>query len=99
MLRLTGAAKTTKKVEGGYFDKLDSAIYILFRQEREKGCQVSGPILLEKLLEKTFRVTEGYSEHQIFDCDETGLYFRMLPGHTLESVHKRQGDNKCLCKH
>ena len=137
-LGLTGAAKTAKKVKGGYFDKLDSALYIWFRQEREKGCPVTGPILLEKASEfhrliygehsKPFLassgfqwrfcgrfglrnlkicgeklssdsssaeqfvnefsgITEGYSEHQIFNCDETGLYFRMLPGHTLASVH------------
>ena len=48
-LGLTGADKTVKRVEGGYFDKLDSALYIWFRQEREKGCPVTGPILLEKV--------------------------------------------------
>ena len=47
-LGLSGAAKMAKKVEGGVFDKLDSALYIWFRQEREKGCPVTGPILLEK---------------------------------------------------
>ena len=50
-LGLIGAAKTAKKVEGGVFDKLDSALYIWFRQEREKGCPVTGPILLEKASE------------------------------------------------
>ncbi len=43
-------------------------------------------------------ITEDFSEHQIFNCDETGLYFRMLPGYTLTSLHnqllgKKQGDN------
>ena len=32
-------------------------------------------------------IIKGYSEHQIFYCDETGLYFKMLPEHTLASVH------------
>ena len=50
-LGLTGAARTAKKVRGGCFDKLDSALYIWFRQEREKGCPVTGPILLEKASE------------------------------------------------
>ena len=50
-LGLSGAAKTAKKVKGGVFDKLDSALYILFRQEREKGCPATGPILLEKASE------------------------------------------------
>ena len=144
-LGLSGAAKTAKKVEGGVFDKLDSALYIWFRQEREKGCPVTGPILLEKASElhrliygehsRPFSastgfqwrfcrrfglrnlkicgeklssdssaankfinefsvITEGYSEHQIFNCDETGLYFRMLPGYTLTSVHNRPDGTK-----
>ena len=45
-LSLSGSAKTAKKVEGGVFDKLDSALYFWFRQEREKGCPVTRPILL-----------------------------------------------------
>ena len=39
-------------------------------------------------------ITEGYSKHQIFNCDETGLYFRMLPGHTLASVNDRPDGTK-----
>ena len=39
-------------------------------------------------------ITEGYSEHQVFNCDETGLYFRMLPGHTLASVNDRPDGTK-----
>ena len=58
-----------------------------------------------KFINKFSVITKGYSEHQIFNCDETGLYFRILPGYTLTLVHnrpdgtkknKRQGDNKCL---
>ena len=50
-LGLRVAAKTAKIVEGNVFDKLNSALYIWFRQEREKGCTVTGPILLEKASE------------------------------------------------
>ena len=34
-------------------------------------------------------ITQGYSEYRNFNCDETGFYFRMLPGHTLASVYDR----------
>ena len=34
-------------------------------------------------------LTEGYSKHQIFNCDETRLYLRILPGFTLAPVHNR----------
>ena len=50
-LGLSEATKTAKKVAGGVFDKLDSALYIWFRQEREKGCSVTGPKLVEKASE------------------------------------------------
>ena len=50
-LRLSGAAKTAKKVEGGVIDELDSTLYNWLRQESEKGCPVTGPILLEKASE------------------------------------------------
>ena len=37
---------------------------------------------------KSFRnLTQGYSEDQLFNADETGLYFRMLPKRTLVSIH------------
>ena len=39
-------------------------------------------------------MTEGYSNDQLFNCDETGLYFKMLPGHTLASVHNRPDGTK-----
>ena len=48
-LGLSVAAKTAKKVEGGVFDRLESALFIWFRHEREKGCPVIGPILLENV--------------------------------------------------
>lgn len=32
-------------------------------------------------------IIEGYSLDQVFNCDETGLYYKMLPGRTLTTVH------------
>jgi len=43
----------------------------------------------EIFINEFISITEGYSEHQIFNCDETGLYFKMLPGHALASVNDR----------
>ena len=37
----------------------------------------------EQFINEFIGITEGYSEHQIFSCNETGLYFKMLRGHTL----------------
>jgi len=144
-LGIPGEVKTTKAIENGSFDKLDSALYIWFRQQREKGCPVTGPILMKKASEirrliygesskpcvvsSGFQwrfcgrfvlrkltlsgeklsshslsaeqfingfsaMTEGYSAYQIFNCDETGLYFKMLPGHTLASVHNQPDGTK-----
>ena len=33
------------------------------------------------------QLTEGYSHDQIFNCDETSLFFKMLPSRTLAGVH------------
>ena len=33
------------------------------------------------------KLTDGYSLYQISNCDETGLYYKMLPGCTLTTIH------------
>ena len=47
-LGISKAVKTSKAIKVGMFDKLDQALYLWFRQLREKGSPVTGPILLEK---------------------------------------------------
>ena len=135
---ISKSTKTVKSMKTGMFAKLDDALYIWFRQQREKGVPITGPILLEKASEfhsllypetperftastgfqwrfcqrygiKSLSIageklsadlisadefvnsfaglTEGYSADQIFNCDETGLYYKMLPGKTLATVH------------
>ena len=137
-LGISNSLKATKTMKGGMYPKLDSALYLRFRQQREKGIPVTGPILLEKATDfhklfyagipsqfnasygfqwrfckrfgiKTLAVagekvsadvisadefvssfkdlTNGYSLDQIFNCDETGLYYKMLPGRTLTTAH------------
>ena len=128
---------------GGY-QKLDEALYIWFRQQREKGLPVTGPILSEKAkilfpliysdvdnksftassgflwrfcrrhglkelsvqgekasadvtaatiyLEEFPSLIEGYTKDQVFNCDETGLYYRLLPQKTLASVFETRAD-------
>ena len=72
-LGLRGAAKTAKIVEGNVFDKLNSALYIWFRQEREKVCTVTGPILLEKASEFHRLI---YGEHSRPFSASTGFQWR-----------------------
>ena len=50
-LGIPGAVKTCKAIKNGGFDKLDSELYIWFRQQREKGCPETGPILMGKASE------------------------------------------------
>ena len=40
--------KKAKTMKIGEYQKLDEALYIWFRQQREKGMPVTGPILTEK---------------------------------------------------
>ena len=123
----------------------DHKLYLWFRQQREKGIQVTGPILLEKATEfhkllcadsttqlnasygfqwrfcKRFGIknlsisgekesvdvisadecvssfnelTNNYSLHQIFNCNETGLYYKILPGRTLTTTHNDPSGTK-----
>ena len=50
-LGIPGMIKTCKAIKNGGFDKLDSALYIWFRQQSGKGCSVTGPILMGKASE------------------------------------------------
>ena len=72
-LELSEATKTAKKVAGGVFDKLDNALYIWFRQEREKGCSVTGPKLVEKASELHRLI---YGEHSRPFLASTGFQWR-----------------------
>ena len=47
-LGISNSLKTTKTMKWGMYQKLDSALYLWLRQQREKGILVAGPILLEK---------------------------------------------------
>ena len=39
-------------------------------------------------------LTNGYSLDQIYNCDETGLYFKMLPGRTMVTVNDEPAGGK-----
>ena len=50
-LGISKSAKATKTMNVEMYHKLDSALYLWFRQQREKGIPVTGPIFLEKATE------------------------------------------------
>ena len=144
-LGISSVLKTAKQIKSGSFDKLDQALYIWLRQQREKGSPITGPVLMEKAVEfhhliygessqpfiassgfqwrfckrfgirnlsicgeklssNTFAAEQfveefpsminGYSLDQVFNCDETGLYYKMLPGSTLATVHEAPSGTK-----
>ena len=45
------SVKDTKAMKGGMFDTMNNALYVWFRQQREKGVPMTGPILFEKASE------------------------------------------------
>ena len=128
-------------MKGGMYQKLDSALYLWFQQQHEKGIPVMGPILLEKATElhkllcadsttqfnasygfqwcfgiknlaisgekvsadvifvdefvSSFKeLTNGYLLDQTFNCDETGLYYKMPPGRTLTRTYNDPSGTK-----
>ena len=51
----------------------------------------------EKLFTKNFQeFTEDnhYTLNQIFNCDETGLYYKLLPNKTLASCFEKNADSR-----
>ena len=70
-LGISKSVKATKAMKVGMYHKLDSALYLCFQQQREKGIPVTGSILLEKAtkfhsflypesLNKTFNASYGF---------------------------------------
>ena len=41
----TDSLKERKSMKGGEYEKVSEALYLWFRQQREKGTPISGPIL------------------------------------------------------
>ena len=39
-------------------------------------------------------LTAGHTLDQIFNCDETSLYYKMLPGRTLPTTHNDTSERK-----
>jgi transposase-like protein len=148
MGRLKATAEQ-KTLNLGTYDKLDEALYIWFRQQRERNVPVSGSLLQEKArilyeqlhpdFSKPFvastgfqwrfskrhglknltiqgeqasadiisacefqhhfaSVIDGYSEDQVFNCDETGLQFRLLPAKTLASLFEQRAEGRKKAK-
>ena len=44
-------------------------------------------ISADEFVQNFAELTNGYIRDKIFKCDETGLYYKMLPGCTLTTVH------------
>ena len=140
---------TTKLMKIGAFEKLDEALYIWFRQQREKDVPISGSLLTEKVkvlhgqlhldssmvfcastgfkwrfckrhnlrsisiqgeqgsadilsaceFQHNFsEVMSEYSTEQVFNCDETGLQYRLLPQKTLVSLFEKRAEGRKKCK-
>lgn len=132
----TETLKERKSMKESDFNEVNEALYIWFRQTREKGTPISGPILQEKALRfyeeikkdnnpkfvastgwldrwkkrygvrqlsicgeklsgdtegmfqfkenmQKFIEVEGLTGEQLYNCDETGLNFKLLPAHSL----------------
>ena len=141
--------KNAKTRKVGEYEKLDEALYIWFRQQRDKNIPVSGPLLLEKARilfvklygdsDKQFTGSTGfqwrfckrhgirnlaiqgekasadseaakdfqqefpslissYTLDQIFNCDETVLYFRCLPDKTLAAAFEKRAEGRKKAK-
>ena len=93
-LGIAKCVKATKSMKGGMFDKLDNALYLWFRQQREKSIPITGPILLEKASEfhsliyaeslKPFIASTGF---QWRFCNRFGIKGLVITGEKLSADH------------
>ena len=68
-----GMNKGTKIMKVGEYEKLDQALYVWFKQEREKNTPITGPIIAEKAkvlfpllyqeTSKPFKASQGFLWH------------------------------------
>ena len=54
----------------------------------------SDSVSADRFVDQFPEISKGYSLDQIFNCDETGLYYKMLPGHTLATAHSEPAGTK-----
>ena len=50
LLGIKNATKSAKSMKPSNYDEVDRALYIWFKQMREKNVPISGPILMEKVI-------------------------------------------------
>lgn len=137
--------RPAKRLKLGKDEELEQAVFLWFKQKREKGIPISGPILQAKardLLKKLhpesseqFTASTGwlwrfcqchnirqlslqgeklsadrpaaeefipafkkfveencYTLNQIFNCDESGLYYKLLPDKSLAAHFEKSAD-------
>ena len=74
---------TTKSMKIGAFEKLDEALYIWFRQQREKDMPISGSLLTEKA-----KVLYGrlYPDSSTVFCASTRFKWQFCKRHNLLSI-------------
>ena len=64
-----------------------------------QGEQVSADIVAACDFQFNFgSIIEGYNHHQVFNCDETGLQYRMLPRKTLVSFFEKRANGRKKAK-
>ncbi|XP_062523895.1 jerky protein homolog-like [Corticium candelabrum] len=146
-----GTSRLAKTMKLSTYEELERAVFMWFRQTREKGIPVSGPLLQAKALQLHEKLKESsqeedfgnfvassgwlwrfckrhcirqlalqgeklsadkpaadqfvlrfqafvkdsdYSTEQIFNCDESGLYHKLLPQKTLAGHFERSADGR-----
>lgn len=72
---MKGVEKKTKCLKTSDYEQLDQALYVWFRQLREKDVPVTGPVLLEKVNYVYFKATWNIDNHKQFALIFQACYF------------------------
>ncbi|XP_039755819.1 tigger transposable element-derived protein 4-like [Pararge aegeria] len=77
----------SKKLRKPKFEDLDQAMLSWFNNQRQNNVPISGPIVkakAEKFANQLGIIDFKASEEDIFNADETGLFFKLTPDKTLK---------------
>lgn len=75
------------KASNGWLQKFRERHQISYKNVQRESATVK-PFVVNDWLSKVKELIKGYEESDIFNCDETGLYFRALPENTDDLMNE-----------
>lgn len=75
------------KASNGWLQKFKERHHISYKNIHEDAVSIKQCVIAE-WLSKVIELIDGYEDCNIFNCDETGLFFRILPEDTMSFINE-----------